>query len=289
MQLFCASTTFCASQIKLWLSQKLYSTFLSICPARFHPTIALPTLASCNIIHVQHQQARKMPSPDDAAPRDTGSRRALLKLSTSVQTISAISFSGFLVLHLAAPIGAGLGLDASSIMFLTREYYQTPLLEPILVWGSLGAHVASSSVRRAILGVPRKPSLHSATGWLLVPMTLAHAFTHRILPAWKGISPALLSYQYVSHALMESPFVSMAIYGTMVLAVVHHGIAGARALISGRRKAARLPQGGLAATGYAVLIGSLGLGLVNLKKEGSEVPLWLAKRYMEVWDTIYLR
>lgn len=228
-------------------------------------------------------------SPSSAIPGPNGFKRVLLKVSTRAQTISAITFSGFMILHLAAPIGAGLGLDASGIMLLTREYYQTPLLEPVLVWGSLSAHIASSIIRRSILGVPKKPSLHSATGWLLVPMTLAHAFTHRVLPAWKGISPALLSYQYVSHALTESPVISMAIYGTMVLAIVQHGIAGARALISGRRKAARLPQGGLAATGYAMLIGSLGLGLVNLRKEGPEVPLWLAKRYMEVWDTVYLR
>lgn len=231
-----------------------------------------------------------MASPARAkAPGHPGFKSVLLKLSTRVQTISAITFSGFMVLHLAAPIGAGLGLDASGIMLLTREYYQTPLLEPVLVWGSLGAHIASSMIRRSILGIPKEPSLHSATGWLLVPMTLAHAFTHRILPAWKGISPALLSYQYVSHALTESPIISMAIYGTMVLAIVQHGIAGARSLISGRRKAARLPEGGMAATGYAMLIGSLGLGLVNLKRDGSEVPMWLAKRYMEVWDTIYLR
>lgn len=230
-----------------------------------------------------------MSSTNDASPKKNDLKRVVLKLSTSVQTISAVTFSGFVVLHLAAPIGAGLGLDASGIMLLTREYYQTPLLEPIVVWGSLGAHIASSIVRRAILGVPKRPSLHSVTGWLLVPMTLAHAFTHRLLPAWKGISPALLSYQYVSHALIESPIVSMAIYGTMALAIVHHGIAGARALVSGRRKTARLPEGGLAATGYAMLIGSLGLGLINLKKEGSEVPLWLAKRYMQVWDTVYMR
>ncbi|KAK9894679.1 hypothetical protein P389DRAFT_133463, partial [Cystobasidium minutum MCA 4210] len=120
-------------------------------------------------------------------------------------------------------------------MLLTREYYQTPLLEPILVWGSLGAHIASSVVRRAILGIPKRPSLHSATGWILVPLTLGHAITHRILPAWKGISPSLLSYQYVSHALVESPYTSMAIYGAMILAIVQHGIAGIRAIASGRR------------------------------------------------------
>lgn len=230
-----------------------------------------------------------MSSSNTPAPKHSGFRRVLLKVSTRVQTVSAITFSGFLVLHFAAPIGAGLGLDASNIMLLTREYYQTPVLEPTLVWGSLGAHIASSVIRRALLGVPKKPSLHSVTGWLLVPMTLAHAFTHRILPAWKGISPSLLSYQYVSHALVESPYTSMVIYGTMVFAIVQHGIAGIRAIASGRRKAARLPEGGLAATGYAMLIGSVGLGLANLKKEGSEVPLWLAKRYLEVWDTVYMR
>jgi succinate dehydrogenase/fumarate reductase cytochrome b subunit len=234
-----------------------------------------------------------MSTPQEAPSPSSGGattlRRTLMKYGTRVQSISAYAFSGFLVLHLAAPVGAGLGLDADAIMLLTREYYQTPMLEPILVWGSLGAHIGSSILRRALIGIPKRPSLHAITGWILVPMTLAHAFTHRILPASRGISPSLLSYQFVSHALYDTPITSLAIYSTLVLSALYHGIAGARALLSGRKKAAKLYEGGLPSTGYAMLIGTIGLGLVNLMKEGPDVPVWLAKRYTEVWDAVYMR
>lgn len=213
-------------------------------------------------------------------PTPSLSRSRLLRVATRLQDVSALSFSAFLVLHLAAPIGAAVGLDASGIMLLAREYYQTGLLEPILVWGSLSLHVLSSVARRALLGPPKRPSIHSLTGFLLVPTVAIHAWAHRILPARKGISPTWLSYAYVSYALQSYPVTSWAAYAFLSLAGTYHAIAGARAIASRRRKAARLPSAMVGKAGYAAVVGSLGLGLVNLA--GQEVPLWLGKRYLEV-------
>lgn len=214
------------------------------------------------------------------ASSNKSNKSRLLKLATQLQDISAVGFSAFLVLHLAAPIGAAIGLDASQIMLLTREYYQTDLLEPILVWGSLTAHVASGIARRAVIGPPKKPSLHSLTGFLLVPAVAAHAWIHRILPAKRGISPSFLSYQYVSFSLASYPITSWVAYTFLSLAGTYHAISGARAIASGRRKAARLPDGVAGQAGFAAVAGSLGLGLVNLASQ--DVPLWLGKRYLDV-------
>ncbi|PWN48882.1 hypothetical protein IE53DRAFT_363555 [Violaceomyces palustris] len=91
----------------------------------------------------------------------------LLKLLTRLQTGSAISFSTFLMVHLSSPLSALVGsvvgrgggtsgyegaVDwASRTMILGRVYYQNPLTEPILIWGSLSIHVASSIARRWLL------------------------------------------------------------------------------------------------------------------------------------------
>lgn len=216
--------------------------------------------------------------PGQDPPRSL--RSQLLRAATQVQNISAMGFGAFLVLHLAAPLGAAVGLDASQIMLLTREYYQTPVLEPLLVWGSLAAHVASSVARRAILGPPKKPSLHSLTGFLLVPAVAIHAWVHRILPAKKGVSPSFLSYQFVTYSLATYPITSWGAYAFLGLAGTYHAVAGMRATASGRRKAARLPAGAAGQAGYVAVAATLGLGLVNLA--GQDVPLWLGKRYLDV-------
>ena len=206
-----------------------------------------------------------------------------LSLATRLQSASALSFFAFLALHLAAPLSAAFKLDASTTMLLTREYYQTSLLEPILVWGSLAVHVTSSITRRAFQGPPKKSSsLHSIAGFLLVPCVIGHALTHRILPARRGISPSLLSYQFVSYSLLVHPYTSWLGYGLLSVAASYHAAGGLKMILSGRRRAARLPDGNIAKVGYAAVVSGLGLGLFNLAKNGTEVPLWLCKRYAEV-------
>ncbi|MBW0520657.1 hypothetical protein O181_060372 [Austropuccinia psidii MF-1] len=72
-----------------------------------------------------------------------------------IQDISGLTFSSFLVLHLAAPIAAGVVSSssaeavASSVQLATRVIYQDGRIrEFLLVWGSLGTHVVVSVVRR---------------------------------------------------------------------------------------------------------------------------------------------
>lgn len=234
-----------------------------------------------------------MSSPSSSSSTSSLSNLALT-WATRVQSASALSFTAFLALHLAAPIGAAVGLDASGIMLLTREYYQSGLLEPLLVWGSLAAHVTSSILRRAILGPPKKrPSWHSLTGFLLVPVVAGHSWSHRILPAKKGVSPSLLSYQFVSYSLAKYPVTSWLSYGILTLATTYHAAGGLRMILSDlpqlsvRRKAARLPDNKAAQAGYAGVVGGVGIGLFNLARISGDVPAWLGRRYAEVLQSAY--
>lgn len=75
-----------------------------------------------------------------------------------VQKASAATFSVFAVVHLAAPLSALLPSKpayfrsaenrANGVALLGREVYQTEWTEPVLVWGSLTAHVVSGVALR---------------------------------------------------------------------------------------------------------------------------------------------
>lgn len=87
----------------------------------------------------------------------------ILKLS---QTISALSFSSFLVLHLSAPIASAISPPllttskaesyASGFMVLGRVWYQGEWSEAVVVWGSLGVHVVSGVLGRIVKSWERK-------------------------------------------------------------------------------------------------------------------------------------
>ncbi|BGP13982.1 hypothetical protein JCM10213_005568 [Rhodosporidiobolus nylandii] len=78
---------------------------------------------------------------------------AVLPVLRLVQNTSGITFSVFTVLHLASPLSALLPSKpkyissaenrSSGIQLLAREVYQGEWSEPVLVWGSLSAHVLS--------------------------------------------------------------------------------------------------------------------------------------------------
>lgn len=115
------------------------------------------------------------------------------------------------------------------------------------------------------------------SGWLLVPVVAFHAWIHRLRPAKAGVSPSLLSYQYVVYALQRQPIVSWAAYGVLAVAGSYHALAGWRRILSRDKRPARL-QTPVWRAGFAAVVSSLGLGLARLHAE-SPIPNWLAARY----------
>ena len=65
----------------------------------------------------------------------------------AVQSISGMTFSTFLTLHLAnqwtAPLGS---LWYDEVMALLRKVYQNKFVEPVLIFGSIGVHMAASGI-----------------------------------------------------------------------------------------------------------------------------------------------
>ena len=216
-------------------------------------------------------------------------RAALVRGATWVQTGSAATLGSVLVTHLAAPVVAGLvgpaGLDrANQTMLLGRVYYQSPLLEPVVVWGALGAHLLSSIVRRALMRHAKSKGAwdvrrwtwgqwHSAAGFVLAPVLLLHVWTNRVAPATAtapiaALSPSELDMAYVGFGLTDVRYraVSWGAYTLLIASTAVHGLGGAPKMARRLgRKAVSPRAAAYAALGLGVL---LALGTSAIARDG---------------------
>ncbi|GAA5902760.1 hypothetical protein JCM5296_001274 [Sporobolomyces johnsonii] len=102
-----------------------------------------------------------MPTPSTLNPRPSLTLQLVsstLPVLRIIQNASAASFSVFAIVHISGPLSALLPSRpqyltsaenrANGFLLLGREYYQGEWSEPVLVWGSLTAHVLSGIARR---------------------------------------------------------------------------------------------------------------------------------------------
>jgi hypothetical protein len=210
------------------------------------------------------------------------SKGRLMSTLTTIQHTSAVVFGSFLLVHLAAPAVAvvapqGESLElATKTMILGRVYYQNLLTEPIIVYGAISVHVASSLLKKALqtqnlykarkreaspvdgytisdpndettATTPKAKSilppitLQTVTGLLMIPALSIHAYLNRIAPASssapiKELSPSELDYTYVTYGFLTQSKAWR--YITWALYAVLLG-AGAAHVVNGTDKIAR--------------------------------------------------
>ncbi len=107
-----------------------------------------------------------------------------------IQAASGLTFSLFLVLHLATTMSASGGEETyNAFQAGARAFYQTGLFEIIVVAIPLLTHLTASIVRivrRRRAGRSRKPPLrlrlHRYSGWFLLAAIGGHAGATRIFP-----------------------------------------------------------------------------------------------------------
>lgn len=117
---------------------------------------------------------------------------------------------------------------------LGRVYYQSPLGEPIVVYGSLVVHLLSSTVKRLLSPSPLSlvaRSSHALAGWALVLPLTYHVLTHRLGPASprspiNALSPAELDYSFVAGAIDLYPLGSRLAYGALGGLALWHALGG---------------------------------------------------------------
>ncbi|KAI0010466.1 DUF1691-domain-containing protein [Xylariaceae sp. FL0662B] len=191
------------------------------------------------------------PLPDDALESSTastsslglsGSRRGPIYYLTRIQRYSSYTFSFFAGLHLANtslfPLIYQSVPYSEPFLLLTRELYQTPLTEPLLVGLPVAAHVASGLAVRLLRrrqNIQRyggaTPGLRaltdssssstsppsssstlsirhsawppltyvSASGYAFVGLLASHVGINRVLPVLAEGDSSIIGLQFVSH------------------------------------------------------------------------------------------
>ena len=133
---------------------------------------------------------------------------------TVVQSTSALTFSGLILLHIPASLAANLGEShATQLMLIGRELYQSDLLEPLFL-GSAAVHIIAGLSRRlkrhGIKSFLRLP-LHALSGYLLVPFLSFHVYLHRYLPLQQRVAEDI-SFSFTSLFLQSYPILAWTHY-----------------------------------------------------------------------------
>ena len=157
---------------------------------------------------------------------------------TRIQKYSSYAFTVFASFHVAntgiIPLLTRSVPESNRYLLLTRPYYQSFPIEPLLVGLPLVAHVSSGIALRlyrrrqaltrygAETHRDRKtipwPSLSgtSAVGYALIPLVGFHFWTTRVFPPYMHGDNSMISLSYISHGFALHPWISFAGFTAMV-------------------------------------------------------------------------
>ncbi|KAI9106288.1 hypothetical protein DFS34DRAFT_602950 [Phlyctochytrium arcticum] len=160
------------------------------------------------------------------------------RILTYVQVGSGLAFSTFSVLHLLGHLSTSISFDTAELaMYVFREYYRNPVVEPIVVGLSLVAHIGSSIARMAIrssreqaMDKRRKEKLaaagkaneinqvgkrvsndavraldwHRASGYVLMAIVTSHVLATRVAPMQAFDDPSIVNLTWLTHGLQST-------------------------------------------------------------------------------------
>ena len=167
---------------------------------------------------------------------------------TRVQKYSSYAFTIFATLHLAntsvIPLITQSVPEASTYLLLTRPFYQSALLEPLLIGLPLITHIGSGLALRQYRysqnvrrygSEPRhekknvsypKISGTSALGLALTPLVFGHIFLNRSLPLAKLGDSSTVGLEYVAHGFALHPAIGFFGYTILVSIASWHIVWG---------------------------------------------------------------
>ncbi|VVT54735.1 uncharacterized protein SAPINGB_P004225 [Magnusiomyces paraingens] len=238
------------------------------------------------------------PTPSAATPSESGgsspfpSTNTLLRVLFGIQRYSAYTFTGFLGLHLTSVVLApAFSYDAGNASLLfTNTIYQSPLVEPILVTGSLALHITSGIVLR-IIKVLRskrlyesywtaisKPTLLAYAGYAATPLVLGHFYVTRYLPLSILGDSSLISLDYVAHSIADHPAMAIGSMLTMLTLTLYHTVYGWRRWLNIYKRPKLLSGPGL------FVVSGILLGVASLARLAAHGPAigWVASQYDKV-------
>lgn len=241
---------------------------------------------------------------------------------TRLQRYSSYAFSIFTTFHITntsiIPLITRSVPASEPYLLLTRPYYQSTFLEPLLITIPLVTHIASGvalriyrrnhalvryGARHATFDQRRRakiwPSISaiSISGYILAPLVFGHAFVNRILPWWVEGGSSGIGLDYVSHGFAKHPWLSWVGYLALVAVASGHVVWGwAKWLDWTPAGAGVLSSGGAAGKrrwwslhGIAAAVATLwmagGLGVVA---RAGKATGWIAEGYEHLFAKVPL-
>jgi Protein of unknown function (DUF1691) len=234
-----------------------------------------------------------------------------------MQKYSSYVFSAFGVIHITnvaiIPLVTQSVSKADNYLLLTRPFYQSFPLEPLLIGVPIGIHVlsgialrfyrhrhavvrygAQSHAEKRAIPWPTVSGI-SKLGFMFWPLVASHQFIVRGLPVWLEGSSANSGLEYVAHGFARLPLFSFVFYTALVGAGVFHmtwgwskwlGLTPAQTLPSDEEAELTKKRRWYSINGVAACLALIwwggGLGVVG---RGGAAEGWLAG----VYDGLYRR
>lgn len=238
-----------------------------------------------------------------------------LHILSAVQKYSIAPFGIYLTMHYTntalIPLLTKNVRDADKYLLLTRPYYQSFPLEPLLIFIPVVSHVASGLAlriyRRRINALRHgaethtqrqtikwpKLSLTSAAGYILYPMLVLHMLSNRIVPKKIDGSSASVGLRYFAHGISSHPWLGLSSHGFLIATASYHFVSGAAKFLKlskeyvtegGEDGRVSRKRRGWAVNGLAALLATVwmtgGLGVIGMSGRGVG---WEASH----WDQIF--
>jgi succinate dehydrogenase/fumarate reductase cytochrome b subunit len=172
-----------------------------------------------------------------------------LRVLSSLQKYATIPPTIYLTMHYAntslIPLLTQSARESDKYLLLTRPYYQSFPLEPLLIFAPIITHVASGialRIYRRRLSAQRhgaethtqrkkipwpKPSLTSALGYAMYPLFVLHVLTQRMIPKKIEGSSAGVGLRYFAHGVAHDPWFTNIGYSVFVSIAGFHFVTGA--------------------------------------------------------------
>ncbi|KIW66358.1 hypothetical protein PV04_05694 [Phialophora macrospora] len=271
-----------------------------------------PTDPSSSTTH----SSSSFPSPPSTTTNFLGlTPSRTLHLLSSVQKYSLPPLGVYLAMHYTntaiLPLVTPSVRAADNYLLLTRPFYQTPPLEPLLIFLPVLTHVVSGVAlrlyRRRITALRHGAETHkqrrkiawpkftltALAGYALYPMFALHVLSMRVTPRRVDGSSASVGLRYFAHGVSSHPAVGLAAHVLLIGTASYHFVTGAAKFMrvsseyivgGGEDGRVKRKWRGTIINGVAALVAGVwiagGLGVVGVSGRGVG---WEATH----WDAIF--
>lgn len=219
------------------------------------------------------------------------SNAVTLRWLQAAQKYSSYVFTGFFSMHVAAvvvaPVFSVSAGDAA--MQFTNVIYQSPLVEPWLVYGSLGTHIVAGTALRIYRVYTSKKhygkywsstsrlSPLSLSGYVLTPFVLGHLLSTRVVPEHVFGDSSLITLQYITNSIAQHPVMIWSSMAPLIVFSFYH-------VAFGYKRWLKVPPKKWAKQIYGGIAVLTSLGFASLMRIAAQAPAsgWLATQYEQV-------